>query len=113
MRVADLTQISWEVIKEWMVWYASFERKGPTKEKPREKANHAKENGDRRPRCHWCQRRGHFINKCRDKAAGKPRVPPPEQSGSPPPQQQQHQQQSSGLGSQSSGSSGSGQQGQK
>uniref|UniRef100_A0A0G4H9Z2 CCHC-type domain-containing protein n=1 Tax=Chromera velia CCMP2878 TaxID=1169474 RepID=A0A0G4H9Z2_9ALVE len=75
MRVADLTQISWEVIEEWMVWYASFERKGPTKEKPREKANHAKENGDRRPRCHWCQQRGHFMNKCRDKAAGKPRVP--------------------------------------
>uniref|UniRef100_A0A0G4I4F7 Uncharacterized protein n=1 Tax=Chromera velia CCMP2878 TaxID=1169474 RepID=A0A0G4I4F7_9ALVE len=54
MRVADLTQISWEVIEEWMVWYASFERKGPTKEKLRERANRAKENGDRRPRCHWC-----------------------------------------------------------
>uniref|UniRef100_A0A0G4G2T0 Uncharacterized protein n=1 Tax=Chromera velia CCMP2878 TaxID=1169474 RepID=A0A0G4G2T0_9ALVE len=55
------------------------------------------------------------MNKCRDKAAGKPRVPPPRQSGSPPPQQQQQQQQqqqSSGSGSQSSGSSGSGQQDQ-
>uniref|UniRef100_A0A0G4IBP2 Uncharacterized protein n=1 Tax=Chromera velia CCMP2878 TaxID=1169474 RepID=A0A0G4IBP2_9ALVE len=77
MRVADLTQISWEVIEEWMVWYASFERKGPTKEKPRERANRAKENRDHRPRCHWCQRKGHFMNKYRDKAAGKPRVPPP------------------------------------